>query len=495
MRRILSNQKLRRLSIVELLSNATGSMSYSQIATLMDSSERTIHDDIDVINQSATLFSITSTSKSVQIHYNTNQNIQTVYQHVLSDTAAFNIIEAIFSQGSVSLTYLTDTLDLSRSTLYRLIGKINPILLDRFNIEISFNPFAFVGSEVDIRYFLTQFVSERYLGETIPISLVDTDLLEKVMIEISTHINAVMNYTTLRIIKNTIIVNAIRLQQGYFYKDIAVQDEFIHSVMDISSPIYSQLKVFFDKLKIPFHSLYVSDLFTSFILKGYYYSPAEMKMAYDSDKSLQKSYTALDTLVSELSSNFNLALPNKDDLIYHLHSTAQLYKFEMNSNYILFDSKGLFVENLDTHYTAFVSSGITAIKDYLTIMGIEYHEEFVNHFFYKIFTHWKDLSHSLFNNIKKMTAVIFSAFDINHAKMLKSQLELQFANQIEFTVYEGSQLDCQTVVESNYDIIIANYPLPEIKDKHTVIIRSVPTSQDIASIMKIIALINASPNI
>lgn len=487
MRRILSNQEERRLSIIELLSDLTEPITYKELASRLESSQRTISDDIDTISEIATQFTIHSTGPTVELIYKSNQNIQTVYRYFLSTSKGFMIINEILKHGSLTLDDLVSKLNLSRSTLYRLLSKMNIELKERYSIEISFNPFKFIGKEIDIRYFLTQFITERYFDTLSEISWLNIESLDNLLIFLNQDLNTTIDYTILRTVKHSIIINAIRLKQGFYeFDDVEFRQDLVEQLLDKHPLIREQLTYLFKSNNVPFEVKLVYDLFKGSLLKNYYYSPKELLYALDGNPTLRTSYNRLKAMLHTISEQFTLSLPNEEDLIYYLFSSVTLYKFVMNSSYILYDAKGLFVKDLVKHHPSFVDACKAQLVEYLNASSIEYHPDFLNHLIYILYTHWENLSTSLYTNGRIVKALIISAFDINHALMVKSQLTFQFSNRIHFDVYTDALLDFDSLSQSDYDIIIGNYPLPKLSDKHTLTIRSIITIEDTIALLNIL---------
>lgn len=57
------------------------------------------------------------------------------------------------------------------------------------------------------------------------------------------------------------------------------------------------------------------------------------------DSYVEKSYHLLSDFIDQISVKYQIEMENKDNLIWHLHNTAHLYRQELFTEFILFDQK------------------------------------------------------------------------------------------------------------------------------------------------------------
>lgn len=485
MRRILSNSESRILSLIEYLSTQDLPQSIGYLATRLNVSERTLKADLDNLEKLDYLFKLTNQANYIQLKFNHNQNIQTVYQYVMEKSDAFRIIEALLYNGSMSMDEMVEHLYVSRSTIYRILPSIQNALEEQFRISISSSPIDFVGDEGDIRFFLSQFIAERYVNSTLSFEHFDEASLRNFLIEIGKALNTEVNYTTIIVVSHRVYTNYLRTKLGYVQEGLLVQEDVVDTLMAPQSSSYKFLKVFFNKLQLLLTRENFINLFSDFLLEGYYYSVEEMMNSIGNQLKTQKSYLKLSKLLTELSNLFHLAFENKDFLIYILHNTMRLYKHEVYSNYILFNRKGTFVERTRKQFPQFTKESYTRLSQYLDDMGIHDDPNFTNHMYYTLFTHWKNLTIHLNRINNPVRALILSDFDIYHANMLQSHLENSLIHYMEFSVYSSPIIDYSLFASNEFDLIIANFPLPTIPNTETVTVNTFPTDEDVLRIFNL----------
>ncbi|XJS10207.1 M protein trans-acting positive regulator PRD domain-containing protein [Aerococcaceae bacterium WGS1372] len=430
-------------------------------------------------------FELTTHANYIDLQFNNNQNIQTVYQYIIKNSDAFRLIEALLYNGSMSMEEMVNQLYLSRSTIYRILPTIRQSLKRQYRISINTTPLEFVGDESDIRFFLTQFIAKRYLNETLSLKHFNDKLLQELLIEIGYLLNTEVNYTTMNVIIQRVYTNYLRTKLGYDLLDVPVREDVIDHLLTTSTDAHRLLKDFYNKLQLPLNRENLINLFSDFILEGYYYSVDEMMNSLGDNPQTQKSYIKLSQLLNELSNLFNIPLETKDFLIYILHNTIQLYKHEVNSNYILFDRKGIFVEKTRDQFPKFTEESYKRLGQYLADMGIHDDADFTNHIYYTLVTHWENLSIHLTKVTTRIRALILSDFDIYHARMMQANLENSLVHYVDFSVYSNQILDYSFIDPTEFDLIIANFPLPSTTDTETVTINTFPSDDDVLRIFNL----------
>ncbi|WP_255421230.1 M protein trans-acting positive regulator PRD domain-containing protein [Aerococcus agrisoli] len=319
------------------------------------------------------------------------------------------------------------------------------------------------------------------MTSTPPLTEFDSASLEKFLIIIAKLLHTEMNYTTINVIKKRVYVNYIRAKLGYHADEQEVKEDIIDYCLSDKAPFYEVFSTFFKNIGFELNRANLLNLFSEFIIKRFYYSFDDMIQAATEDLPTSKSYIALNRMLTNLSEIFKIPITNKDFVVWTLHNTAALYKTEVNSNYILYNRKHTFVLKTKASFPKFYEASYKQIQDYLTLVGIT-DDAFTDHLYYTLFTHWRNLSTALLKAEQPIKAIIFSNFDIYHAKMVKSQFELSFSGLIDFSVYSSPTVDYASLIDSDYDLIIANFPIPEVTNMEIVTINTLPTQEDVLKV-------------
>lgn len=497
MREILSSTELRRLSMIELLTEHQDFMSFKEISETLGVSIRTIQADIDLMSEFSFFFRIKVHNQQIKLSYAHHQNIQKVYSYLLTHSSGYKIIAEILKHGSVNLEHLINILDLSRSSIYRLCNKIDKALKAHFNIELAQNPFTFVGDEVDIRYFLSHFIAEKYTDT--PVHLcpqVNFYLLDEMIVTISKALVFPIDFAKLNGIRLLTIIQIIRTQQGYYIYQLDVNNEAVERILDEESVIHHLLTQFMTSIQLPFEPFYIMNIFSGFLLNHSYFSELALGQALENNSDLRNIIDSLDHSISQLALAYKLTIPQKNELIYHLYQATQLNKFEVGSSYILYNTKGIFINKIMQLYPRFIEGSQQAMEALLVKNLKQYQPELLIHLTYTLLTHWESLSIQLFEHHQKVKTLVLSSLDIHHAHFLKDHMSWKLGNLVDIEVYNNihfNNLDLADQLKDNdCKLIIANCPLPDIPNKATISIHSVPTVDDLNQILTIVKEIQRS---
>ena len=497
MREILSSKELRRLSMIELLTDQQDFVSINEISEVLDVSVRTIQSDIDLMCEFSFFFRIKVHNQAIKLVYEHHQNIHKVYSYLLTHSSGYKIIAEILKYGSVNLEHLINKLELSRSSIYRLCNKIDKALKKHFDIQLSQNPFSFVGDEVNIRYFLSHFIAEKYTDT--PVHLcpqVDLYLLDEMIVTTSKAFGVPIDFTKLNGIRLLTIIQIIRTQQGYYIQQLDVNQQAVDRILQKDSVNHHQLIKFMKSVQLPFEPLYIINIFAEFLLNQSYFSESALANDLVSNSELQQVIDSLDQSINQLALKYNLHIPHKNKLFYHLYQATQHNKFEVGSSYILHNTKSIFINKMLKLYPRFITACQEAMEEFLLKSVTHYRPELLIYLTYTLLTHWESLSIQLFELHQKVNTLVLSSLDSYHAHFLKDQLTWKLGNVVDIEVYNNihfNNLDLSDQLKNNeYDLIIANCPLPDIPNKCTISIHSVPTVDDINQILMIVKEIQRS---
>lgn len=128
MRDLLTSPQKRQLLIIENLFSSKEWIHINDIAKKMNCSDRIIKNDISNIKRNFTNLKIDSSSKGIKLADAISFDLSYVYQTILAESESFKILEYIFLNDKCSLSNLYKSIFISKSTIYRIIGKINAVI-------------------------------------------------------------------------------------------------------------------------------------------------------------------------------------------------------------------------------------------------------------------------------------------------------------------------------------------------------------------------------
>lgn len=219
----------------------------------------------------------------------------------------------------------------------------------------------------------------------------------------------------------------------------------------------------------------VCQLFVSYFQKMFFIDESLFMKCVKKDSYVEKSYHLLSDFIDQISVKYQIEMENKDNLIWHLHNTAHLYRQELFTEFILFDQKGNTIRNFQNIFPKFVSDVKKELSHYLETLEVCSSSMMVNHLSYTFITHTKHLVINLLQNQPKLKVLVMSNFDQYHAKFVAETLSYYCSNNFELEVWTELELSKESLEDSSYDIIISNFIIPPIENKRLIYSNNINT--------------------
>lgn len=162
--KILDNSSQRLISILSLLLETEEGIKISEIASNLNVSEKTIHDDLKIISESwANVIGLNlSLNGTIKVSKLSVSTFLQVRSSILLQSIPMKFLKSLVYHPNEDLNFYADKLHISRSTLYRYIPIINNYLTEYdITIDNSHSVYALISSnEVALRCFVTTFFLE-----------------------------------------------------------------------------------------------------------------------------------------------------------------------------------------------------------------------------------------------------------------------------------------------------------------------------------------------
>ncbi|WP_430610451.1 helix-turn-helix domain-containing protein [Enterococcus sp. DIV0876] len=166
LRQLLSSTSQNMLQLIEYLLNNKETY-LLELAQNLSISVSALKNYIDEINHEFAFLEVTIDSYSlVHLRWCDFASRVDVYSHFLTYSPAFQLLELLFSSNFSSYDMLASELNLSKSSIIRLIKKINQAL-EPYDFYIAKKPIQLTGNEENIRQFYLVFFLEKYQHELI----------------------------------------------------------------------------------------------------------------------------------------------------------------------------------------------------------------------------------------------------------------------------------------------------------------------------------------
>ena len=136
-----------------------------------------------------------------------------------------------------------------------------------------------------------------------------------------------MNLSTHRMLKLLLVINLYRIKFGHFME--IEKDSFNDQSLDFlmqSEGIEGAAQSFESEYNISLDEEVVCQLFVSYFQKMFFIDESFFMKCVKKDSYVEKSYHLLSDFIDQISVKYQIEIENKDNLIWHLHNTAHLYR-------------------------------------------------------------------------------------------------------------------------------------------------------------------------
>ena len=485
MRELLSKKSHRQLELLELLFENKRWFHISELAELLHCAERSVKDDLSHVRSAFPDLIFHSSTNGIRIINTDDSDIEMVYHHFFKHSTHFSILEFAFFNEGCDAGSICKEFYISSSSFYRIIGHINKIIKKQYRFEINLNPVRITGNEIDIRYFFAQYFSEKYYFFEWPFEDFSVEPLCKLLALVYKETAFPVNFATQRMLKLLLVTNLYRIKFSHFLEveKNSFNDQSLNALMQAEG-IEGVAQSFESEYNLSLDEEVVCQLFVSYFQKMFFIDESLFIKCVKNDSYVEKSYHLLSDFIDQISVKYQIEIENKDNLIWHLHNTAHLYRQELSTEFILFDQKGNTIRNFQNIFPKFVSEVKEGIEHYLEVLGMDCNSMKVNHLSYTFITHSKHLVLNLLQNQPKLKVLVMSNFDQYHAKSVAETLSYYCSNNFELEVWNELELSLESLKDSPYDIIISNFIIPPIENKRLIYSNNVNT-------VALISLLNA----
>ena len=480
MKKLLNQSERRRLLAIEILYEQRDWITLASLAKMLDCSVRVLKDDVAHFKKHFEDFTIESSNNGVRLAMRNNAGLKTIYQYALNHSTAYNLLENIFLKEEMTIIDLTELLSISSSTTYRLIDQINEAF-EETNFRIETNPCRIEGSEKEIRYFFYNYFHEKYSNLKWPYNSVNEKTLDSFLqffIEYS-HMKA--DYACYNIFKTISVINFIRYKQGYSVDTSELEDNFKEIVPDLTT-FQEEFRYFEEANRIKVNHTFIQQVFTPYIREEFSLNYGRLMEKTKVNPQMSAEVNFLSDLLEELSEKHQLSLNNKKNVVLNVHNASHLEDYCPRSGYILHNYNLEFITKVKKNFPKFYDHLYSAAKNYRKLMGKSLTEDGISFIMYMIFITWENLLPELKRKFEKIHILVVSDHHVSHAEMIKDVIEYEFHEQIIVSIYNGINLNDNILKNLEYDIIVANFPLPTLEHQRSVYVENLPTFFDIAKI-------------
>lgn len=478
MRSLLNQSTQRTISIIEALSEANTWFTLKDLSILTDSSERTLAQDINTIKKRwGNYLNIeTSNKNGIRMHDPNIAKTGKVIIDLLNESVSLQFIEAILLYPKNKIDFYEQKLFVSRSTILRLLPRINQFLKEReLWIQNQENQYELKGTnEQYLRQFFTCFLIELHSLnlknelEKFNIGII-ADTLKKILVQnlpTKEQEYIVEDNIAVSFLIMFYIVSLIRENSGYCVDSTHKIDS------ELSLDTFDYFKSYFPELTIkriaPIHAFIIN-----------------MYMGWDSKMEEEKTTNAIHSFYNRIF-DFMQTIP-KQNIFYRLCFTMKsVYLVAKSRPYqtsILFDRIHYFSLSLKKNNETLYK----LVKENLDIFSKEVGFDMSNRLADILF--WICLNYPEFSKVSiSKSALVISDFGKQHTDYL-TQFFDSFFNNNGNTILTTTSSDYRSAITmplQQYNFIISTIPDLPIDHNHIILVNDYPNTENLFEIHKML---------
>lgn len=470
MRKILQNQQLRQLEIVEFLLDKQ-SVLLKDVSQELYISEKTIRKDIRAINHIFSPIEISANGEGISLVIPNNYSIDFIYSCFLEQSLEYSIAEYCFFYPNMTIEKLAKEYQVSDSTIRRTLNRLNSEF-KKHDFELSGNPIIYSGDELHIIMFISALLKEKY---TMRESIFPIDQFMFIQELIHSFYK-----------KNKMIIDDFEEQKLTLFVLTSIKRrqqntmKLIPSLM--RSPNEFDFTVVHDadykmKYSLYFNRALTEDelaiIFWIILNKTHVFNDGNIISIEDS--LVKRKIEDYRMLVNNMKKRLGIAFENADDVALEMYN---LVIMKPSKDYILHDPLSEFEKELRANYFDFnyifdeICEDIFPNDTYTT-----YQKRYMK---YQLFTQWSELYPQLKQTIKKPRVAIISNKHTGHADFLYNKLKYIYKDRIDIEIFSFKQLSIIIEKTNDFHILVTSIQGVVVKNGMRVINFSIfPTSHEL----------------
>lgn len=490
MRSLLKTSESRRLELIERLMIATDWMTLNELAQELGSSSRILKEDLVYFNSSNYNFNIESGPLGVRIDVPSNSGISEYYQNVLKTTLAFKIMEEIFFDETLTVNQLASKLRSSSSSIYRAIDELNEYFKTH-ECQIITNPCRFIGDEHYIRNFYRAYFKEISTMMEWPFRTIVEEKVDHALQSILNSLKSlveldvtVFDFAFFRIVKIILTVNIIRTNHGQFIEDTREHNGYAQILFNL----IERTKCFKNFVAIGINRLDIQtvfQIFSPYMRKNFAYSTKALNKVRKRNPDINNAMAYLENFLQSMADEAGIEV-DTDMLTEIAYGTIYLEDDDPNAHHILYDRNYFFALQLQEKFPYLYNNLYKSLSKVRQIMKLPMNDEKVYSLIFAIYTNWDSLIRDLHDKYQQLNVLVISDGHYSHGKMIENLLTFELPDNIEVTTYRNQNLTVDLLNESESDLIISTFKLPDEVQIPYIITKHYPSISDVQRIQTVV---------
>lgn len=483
MKSLLKSSTQRHLALIEYLSFQDDWVTITHISEVLNSSTRIIKNDIVWFNNNFPSIRFETTQAGVRILMDQTTGIQEFYRTTLRQSLIFQLLEEIFFDESLTVNELANRLDSSQSTIYRAIEMINNYFSND-DCVVETNPCRMIGDEQFIRNFYRTYFNEGYTVFEWPFKNINEELTDERFNSIlsltskgSDVDDSFIDFAFYQSIKLMVSVNKTRYQHGHLIDTSQDESPFLKLLIKglTTFVIPSRIQ---DSEDMPMNTEYIFQIYYPYLKRNGAFSVDALDKLRKKNKKINTALSYLEEKLTQLSKYLDIEI-EIPQLLVSLYGTVFLEEHDPNGMYILYNRNKMFAQTVKQQFPFTYQNLYSAVVKFRELLKLEEDEEKSNYLFYILFTNWDNLLRDLYKSFNNLSILVLSDDHHSHADMIANRLSFELKPNIDIDTFNSRTLSTKLLQDSNYDMIVTTFKLPQLENKVVLMVEDYLTDKDV----------------
>ncbi|MBY0189944.1 helix-turn-helix domain-containing protein [Bacillus aerophilus] len=501
--KLIDTKSKRMISILKLLVSQNKWWTIQEFVDLEIGSFRAIQHDLEIMKSYQTedheqllQFKL---RKGIHISFSHRLRVDYYIKKILLENTTIQLVIGIIFEPAKSFVDWLNDLNVSRSTLYSTIKKINEELKE-YDIELRSDTMQFHGNEKEIRRFYVEFSFEIYGNDYWPFLHIEKQSVSAFLSKLCElfHIN----------------LPEISINKYYFWIAVLLQRLKDNKTIPLKinsirlEPVSAEFKKSFDNLE-NWYSILQEESFKQFKITiphselTYFLIVLPVVGNFKSNYSIQEKtnllklffsdlYNRIQCFIQQLDNFYSQKIGNRQELAVILVQFYLKTKDLKGTSDFIFKKTNKYLEQIQRHLPYFYERMTYVIQqlhsDDLLASFVNNQEELIC----LITSNWRGLMSLELQKKCPINVYIISTLGYNHTLFIGEIMRDHIPHHFQIITSNIQSVDKQFLSEQKIDLIITDIELP--KEVHLPIIKinSFPTHTELESINHL--LVNMSPS-
>lgn len=196
----------------------------------------------------------------------------------------------------------------------------------------------------------------------------------------------------------------------------------------------------------------------------FYFSLPLLKNQLTRNPRLRDKAEEIQEIITDLTRLFDLPLVDHTNLKYEMAYISDFFfRFShgiYGNLHVLFEPRDYFIVQIyKNEYPVFYTLIKHRLSEYCKKMSIDFNERILTDFLYVFFSHWDNLTLSMYYKTSSSKLLLFSHLSQRHAENTANELTSLLSRSVDISLYDGQSISKEELAHYTFDILITTTSL------------------------------------